>query len=98
LSAHLASFGNATEAYLPAALLAAQFIELQLTDPSSLVYDSIKLDTCTGNLNYAPQNTGAMIEGMAVLANVTGNATWLDRYAASVLFAVCHVLITITAL
>jgi hypothetical protein len=78
---------NANEDYLAAALLAAQFIELQLSDPSSLVYDSIKLDTCVGDTTLEPQNTGAVIEGMAVLANVTGNATWLDRYVASALFA-----------
>lgn len=82
LSAFLAeATGDAT--YTNAAILSANWIKAHtLNTADNLVLDTMEANSCTPaptnvQLTY---NSGKFIEGLAVLAKVTGDSQWTDLY------------------
>ncbi|OAX42321.1 endo-1,6-alpha-mannosidase [Rhizopogon vinicolor AM-OR11-026] len=77
LSAYLASAtGNIT--YNNAAILSANFIKTTNMNSGGLVLDSIDAQDCTRSPSdwLFTYNSGKYIEGLSVLASVTGNSSW----------------------
>jgi hypothetical protein len=79
LSAHLAEITQ-NQTYTDAAILAATFLGNHLTN-DLLVHNSINLSNCdVDNTTFWSSYTGAAIEGLSVLANVTHDDHWYDLY------------------
>ncbi|KAH9923366.1 glycoside hydrolase [Fomitopsis serialis] len=78
LSAFLASATDDTSTYLGPAVAAAQWIENQNINSASLVLDSVDGHDCTRSAAswLFTYNTGKFVEGLAVLADVSGDAHW----------------------
>ncbi|KAF7290663.1 Glycoside hydrolase family 76 protein [Mycena indigotica] len=67
--------------YLDAATLSLDFMHAHLYNVQNLVQDSISAvasQGCSSSSLLAPQNSGLMLEGIAVLYSITGNATLQD--------------------
>ncbi|KAJ7626999.1 hypothetical protein FB45DRAFT_1059860 [Roridomyces roridus] len=65
--------------YLSAAAASVEFMRGHLYNANYLVMDNIAADsTCFVSSLLEPYNSGLMIHGLAILANVTGNATYVD--------------------
>jgi hypothetical protein len=77
LSAHLAEITR-NQTYTDAAILAATFLKDHLLTPESLIPDSIDLINCVVDDTLWTSYTGAAIEGLSVLADVTNNDQWRD--------------------
>ncbi|KAK0201615.1 hypothetical protein DFS33DRAFT_1348775 [Desarmillaria ectypa] len=66
------------ETYLNAAIESATFIHSHLYNVQSVVQDSIsarKNDSCAVGSGTNPYNSGLFIEGLAILASISGNVT-----------------------
>ncbi|KAJ8592414.1 endo-1,6-alpha-mannosidase [Rhizopogon salebrosus TDB-379] len=77
LSAYLASAtGNIT--YKNAAILSANFINTTNMNSGDLVLDTVDAQDCTRSSSswLFTYNSGKYIEGLSVLASVTGNSSW----------------------
>ncbi|OJA11364.1 hypothetical protein AZE42_05158 [Rhizopogon vesiculosus] len=77
LSAYLTSAtGNIT--YNNAAILSANFIKTSNMNSGGLILDSIDAQDCTRSPSdwLFTYNSGKYIEGLSVLASVTGNSSW----------------------
>lgn len=81
LSAFLAeATGDST--YTNAAILSANWMKAHTLNTDYLVLDTMEANSCTPapvnvQLTY---NSGKFIEGLAVLAKVTGDSQWTDMY------------------
>jgi hypothetical protein len=75
LSAYLAANApkDAAPKYAAAASLAATFMGQQLLNGAGLIINGIDLSTCAESTSLYSFGTGAFIEGLAVLADVTGD-------------------------
>jgi hypothetical protein len=76
LSAHLAELTN-NHTYTAAAILSATFIDDHLTS-DSLVSTGIDLSNCIVDGTLWSYYTGAAIEGLSVLSNVTNDDRWYN--------------------
>ncbi|KAF7974112.1 hypothetical protein HWV62_13315 [Athelia sp. TMB] len=79
LSAFLAeATGNAT--YTNAAILSANWIQNQNLNSAYLVLDTVDADSCSTSpaTELFTYNSGKYIEGLSVLAAITGNAQWTN--------------------
>ena len=86
LSAYLAEItGNST--YTNQAIETAQFMINHFVQ-NDLVITSITADTCTLLPALVTYQTGTLIEGLSVLANVTGDAKWQQQLVSC--FVACH--------
>ncbi|KAJ7735379.1 hypothetical protein DFH07DRAFT_753891 [Mycena maculata] len=77
LSALLAE-ATSDDMYLEAAVETAEFVHAHLYNVENVVQDSISArssDSCAVSSNVEPYNSGLMIEGLAILADITGNAS-----------------------
>ena len=81
LSAHLAEI-TTNQKYRDAAILSAKFIQAQMIDDSDLVYDIFTLNTtgfCARGNQFLTSDSGSLIEGFTILADVTGDSSWRTR-------------------
>jgi hypothetical protein len=78
LSAHLAEVTQ-NQTYTDAAILAATFLENHLANDLLLIQNSINLSNCdVDDTTFWSSYTGAAIEGLSVLADVTKDGHWYD--------------------
>jgi hypothetical protein len=75
LSAHLAELTH-NQTYTDAAILAATFISDHLLDSSLLALNMLDLKSCSKNDDLYSSYSGATIEGLSVLADVTKDDRW----------------------
>ena len=70
--------GNAT--YTNAAILSANWIQNQNLNSAYLVLDTVDADSCSTSpaTELFTYNSGKYIEGLSVLAAITGNAQWTN--------------------
>ncbi|KZP18307.1 glycoside hydrolase family 76 protein [Athelia psychrophila] len=81
LSAFLAdATGDST--YTNAAILSANWIKGQVLNSNYLVLDTVQANDCTTSpaTELFTYNSGKAVEGLAVLAKVTGDSQWSDLY------------------
>jgi predicted alpha-1,6-mannanase (GH76 family) len=67
--------------YLQAASETAEFVRAHLCNVAKLVQDTISAranDSCAVNEVVGPYNSGLMIHGLGILADITSNATTRD--------------------
>ena len=79
LSAYLAEITE-NSTYTSAATNSAQFMLSQLVQ-NNLAISSVTADSCETDASLTTDAQGTLIEGLSVLANVTGNADWQNQYA-----------------
>ena len=82
LSAHLAEL-TSEQKYRDAAVLSAQFMQAQILS-EDIVLDGITLNVtgiCPVDRDRETRNSGMVIEGFSVLADVAGDSAWRDQYA-----------------
>ncbi|VDB92314.1 unnamed protein product [Peniophora sp. CBMAI 1063] len=75
LSAYLYESTNDTD-YLQHAEATASFFQSVFLDPAGLASYSVNVTSCDFDPTLSSWVSGASIEGIAVLANVSGNSTW----------------------
>jgi predicted alpha-1,6-mannanase (GH76 family) len=78
LSAYLASASGGSATYKNAAIAAAKWIQTHNLNSNKIVLDTVNGHDCSRSAASwtFTYNTGKFVEGLAVLSDVTGDATW----------------------